>query len=111
MNTAAEQRSALYRLMEARRAAEWAAFAAQQAAVKAKRQADSIARKEASKRYVHWSVVLGVPRTCDMAELKAAWRAAAIKHHPDRGGSVEDFLRVKLAYEAACKVCQHRTEE
>lgn len=110
MSTAAEQRSALYRLMEARRAAEWAAFAAQQAAVKAKRQADSIARKEASKRYVHWSVVLGVLRTASMAELKAAFRAAALRTHPDHGGLTEDFVRVKLAYEAAIKVCQHRTE-
>jgi hypothetical protein len=31
--------------------------------------------------------------------VKAAYKALAMKHHPDRGGSVEEMQRVNVAYE------------
>ena len=31
--------------------------------------------------------------------IDAAWKALALHYHPDRGGSGEDFKRVKEAYE------------
>ena len=43
--------------------------------------------------------VLGVDPDVDDAELKRAYRRRAKQAHPDRGGSVEEFQRVKAAYE------------
>ena len=47
--------------------------------------------------------VLSVSRTCTEAELKAAFRKAAMKHHPDRNpdskSAEADFKEVKEAYE------------
>ena len=43
--------------------------------------------------------VLGVDPDADDAELKRAYRRRAKEAHPDRGGSVEEFQRVKAAYE------------
>lgn len=45
--------------------------------------------------------VLGVSRTCTDAELKAAFRKAAMEHHPDRNpGNVECEVRFKECNEA-----------
>lgn len=41
---------------------------------------------------------LGVPGDADTAEIKAAYRKAVRKVHPDAGGKREDFDRVQLAY-------------
>lgn len=46
---------------------------------------------------------LGIPWPCTEVELKAIWRKLALQHHPDRGGLVEDFIRVKAAYDQACE--------
>lgn len=43
--------------------------------------------------------ILGLARRCCAEDLKRAWRAAAAKHHPDRGGSDAAFHRVKQAYD------------
>jgi len=43
--------------------------------------------------------VLGVDPDADDAELKRAYRRRAKEAHPDQGGSVEEFQRVKAAYE------------
>ena len=43
--------------------------------------------------------VLRVDPDADDAELKRAYRRRAKEAHPDRGGSVEEFQRVKTAYE------------
>ena len=37
------------------------------------------------------------------AELKAAYRVASKRAHPDQGGSAEEFLRVKEAYDTIMK--------
>ena len=44
--------------------------------------------------------VLRVDPDADDVELKRAYRRRAKEAHPDRGGSVEEFQRVKAAYEA-----------
>lgn len=43
--------------------------------------------------------VLGLRSMPTDAELRAAWRSAAMRHHPDAGGRAEDFTRVRAAYE------------
>ena len=46
--------------------------------------------------------VLGVSRTCDGGELKAAFRKLAMEHHPDRNGGCEEaegrFKEINEAY-------------
>ena len=44
--------------------------------------------------------VLGVGPDAEDAEIKRAYRRRAKEAHPDQGGSVEEFQRVKAAYEA-----------
>jgi len=47
----------------------------------------------------HWSDVLGVPRNATGDDVRAAYRDLRSKHHPDRGGSADQFLRVQRAFE------------
>lgn len=42
---------------------------------------------------------LGVEPDADAAAIRAAYRRAAREHHPDRGGSAEEFHRVQQAWE------------
>ncbi|MFC3080594.1 molecular chaperone DnaJ [Phenylobacterium terrae] len=46
--------------------------------------------------------ILGVPRGCDEAALKASFRKLAMEHHPDRNGGCEDasarFKEINEAY-------------
>ena len=42
---------------------------------------------------------LGAPWGCDGDDLKRAWRAATLAHHPDMGGSQEAFIGVQYAWE------------
>jgi hypothetical protein len=49
---------------------------------------------------------LGLPCPCSMAEVKAAYRRAALKAHPDRGGTAEQFRRVHEAYKRLAAVCR-----
>lgn len=44
-------------------------------------------------------VALGLRSMPTRSELKAAWHAAAKRHHPDAGGRAEDFTRAREAYE------------
>lgn len=44
--------------------------------------------------------ILGVDIQADAAQIKAAYRQLAMKHHPDRGGKNEDFVKIKAAYDA-----------
>eukprot|EP00249_Psilotum_nudum_P012898 c24032_g1_i2 orf=232-1491(+) len=43
--------------------------------------------------------VLGVSKTASQDELKKAYRKAAIKNHPDKGGDPEKFKELAQAYE------------
>ncbi|HMA46699.1 MAG TPA: DnaJ domain-containing protein, partial [Frankiaceae bacterium] len=43
--------------------------------------------------------VLGVPTTASTTEVKAAYRRAVRRAHPDAGGSAELFRRVEAAYD------------
>lgn len=43
--------------------------------------------------------LLGVDESVDFETLREAYRAAALRHHPDRGGSNEAMTAVNLAYE------------
>jgi hypothetical protein len=48
-----------------------------------------------------WWQVLGVAQDALLGEVVNAFRALARVHHPDAGGDVETFVRVRRAYEAA----------
>lgn len=50
--------------------------------------------------------VLDVPRDATEEEVEQAWREFVVANHPDQGGSREDFLRGKDAYETI--VAQNR---
>ena len=43
--------------------------------------------------------LLGVPQSASSDELKKAYRKAAIKNHPDKGGDVEVFKEISHAYD------------
>ncbi|KFK26344.1 hypothetical protein AALP_AA8G235700 [Arabis alpina] len=44
--------------------------------------------------------ILGVPKTASPEDLKKAYKKAAIKNHPDKGGDPEKFKEIAKAYEA-----------
>jgi len=45
--------------------------------------------------------ILGLPRNCNLAEIKKAYRNLAKRHHPDKvhGGNCSEFHEVQEAYE------------
>jgi len=43
--------------------------------------------------------ILGVNKDASPEEIKAAYRKAASKHHPDKGGDAEKFKEISEAYE------------
>lgn len=47
--------------------------------------------------------ILGVKPNSNIEEVKRAFKAKALKCHPDQGGSVEQFNQVKFAYEVLVK--------
>ena len=44
--------------------------------------------------------ILGVSRQADAAEMKSAFRKAAMQHHPDKGGDPHLFDAIQKAYSA-----------
>jgi hypothetical protein len=48
-----------------------------------------------------WWHVLGVEPEADQTAIRNAYRALARRHHPDAGGDVSEFKRLRQAYEAA----------
>ena len=53
-----------------------------------------------------WHDVLGVPVDANKAAVVNAYKALCKVHHPDVGGSHDDFIRLKNAYEAGIKAAQ-----
>eukprot|EP01062_Namystynia_karyoxenos_P073801 TRINITY_DN70632_c0_g1_i1.p1 TRINITY_DN70632_c0_g1~~TRINITY_DN70632_c0_g1_i1.p1 ORF type:complete len:358 (+),score=88.57 TRINITY_DN70632_c0_g1_i1:83-1075(+) len=47
--------------------------------------------------------VLGVPEMAPLDEVKHAFRQLSMTKHPDKGGSAEEFTRIKTAYELISK--------
>ena len=45
---------------------------------------------------------LELPKNCTSEEIKQKYRILAQIHHPDKGGDVEKFKRIKSAYETLC---------
>jgi len=50
--------------------------------------------------------ILGLTYPCSPDQLKARWRGLAFRHHPDRGGDLGEFIKLKTAYEEAQRI-QH----
>jgi hypothetical protein len=48
-----------------------------------------------------WWEILGVERDTDRAAIRNAFRALSKVHHPDAGGSEDDFKRLRKAYDDA----------
>lgn len=48
-----------------------------------------------------WANVLGVELDCTPVDAKAAYRKMASETHPDKGGSADQFERVRRAWEQA----------
>lgn len=49
-----------------------------------------------------WWVVLGVSQDADEEIVKSAYRSKVKQHHPDTGGSDEEFMIIQSAWDAAC---------
>jgi len=47
--------------------------------------------------------LLGIKSGATLPEIKKAYRALALKHHPDHGGDIELMKRINLAYEKLTK--------
>jgi|SRR6187431_1760528 len=50
---------------------------------------------------------LGLEPNATLTEIKQAYRAHALRTHPDRGGSADAFRAIQNAYEAALKRRKH----
>eukprot|EP00178_Gracilaria_changii_P016677 TRINITY_DN479_c2_g1_i1.p1 TRINITY_DN479_c2_g1~~TRINITY_DN479_c2_g1_i1.p1 ORF type:complete len:134 (-),score=17.73 TRINITY_DN479_c2_g1_i1:1984-2385(-) len=46
---------------------------------------------------------LGITAPITRAQLAAAYRAAALKHHPDRGGNASEFAAIHESYRVLCR--------
>lgn len=43
--------------------------------------------------------ILGLTPNCTLDDIKKSYHRLAHKHHPDKGGDVREFIKVKNAYE------------
>jgi len=46
-----------------------------------------------------WLGQLGLSGPASLEQITRAFRALAMRHHPDMGGSTADFIRIKLAFD------------
>lgn len=51
---------------------------------------------------------LGLPDDATANQVRAAWRIAAWRVHPDGGGDVEAFTAMRAAFERALKLAENR---
>jgi DnaJ-domain-containing protein 1 len=49
----------------------------------------------------NWHETLGVPPNADPGTIRRAWARLAHAHHPDKGGTREQMVRLNTAYERA----------
>ena len=47
--------------------------------------------------------ILNLNPDCTRKAVKKAYRRMALKHHPDKGGQQENFVKVKMAYDYLMK--------
>lgn len=92
-----------------RSALEQAEFEGADADVRALRgelkRGEAALRRSKTKDYYK---ILGVPRDCNEADIKKAYRRESLKHHPDKGGDEEKF---KLVVEAHAVISDPRRRE
>ena len=48
---------------------------------------------------IEYYEILNVTRTASDEEIKRSYRKLAVKHHPDKGGDIEKFKSLSMAYE------------
>ena len=53
-----------------------------------------------------WWEVMGVNENATAQDVKSAFRALSLVHHPDRGGKDEDFKRLNEAFREGMKVAK-----
>jgi len=51
---------------------------------------------------------LGVPRTADASQIKAAYKKLALKNHPDKGGDPKRFQAIAAAYSVLSDAAKRR---
>lgn len=56
---------------------------------------------------IQWWKVLGVPINAAPDSVREAYRILAVKHHPDKGGDPELFLRLQAAYDQFNQMFNH----
>ncbi|KAF8654671.1 hypothetical protein AX16_003488 [Volvariella volvacea WC 439] len=69
------------------------------------KKAEAALKRSKTKDYYK---ILGVPRDCNDADIKKAYRRESLKHHPDKGGDEEKF---KLVVEAHAVLSDPRRRE
>jgi hypothetical protein len=50
-----------------------------------------------------WWEVLGVKQDASRADIRSAYQALSLVHHPDRGGKDEDMARLNIAFKEGMK--------
>jgi curved DNA-binding protein CbpA len=53
-----------------------------------------------------WYEVLGVKEGATREDIRSAFRALSLVHHPDRGGKDEDFKRINEAFREGMKAAK-----
>jgi len=57
-----------------------------------------------------WSSILGLTPPFTAEQIRLAYRARSRAAHPDAGGSHEDFVRLRRAYEQARRYCERAAD-
>ncbi|BGP15583.1 DnaJ sub C member 7 [Rhodosporidiobolus nylandii] len=63
------------------------------------KEAEEERKREWEEKHPDPYKALGIPREATQDEIRKAYRALALKHHPDKGGDPEEFKKVTAAYE------------
>lgn len=53
-----------------------------------------------------WFEILGVKADATKADIRSAFRALSLTHHPDSGGNEEDFKRLNEAFREGIKIAK-----